>query len=166
VASHHLAQVNIALPREPLDAPLLQDFVAQLEPVNATADASPGFVWRLQTDDGDATGVRAFGDDRMIVNMSVWESLEALRDFVYASREHIAVLRRRREWFERMAEAFMVLWWVPAGHVPSVAEAEERLALLRAAGPTPDAFTFRQSFPPPDADPVALVDERDLCPAG
>src|SRR3954451_152203 len=115
----HLAQLNIALPVEPLDAPALAEFVAALEPVNAAADAAPGFVWRLQTEDGDATGVRAFGDDRLIVNLSVWESLEALRAFVYGDVTHLAVLRRRREWFDRL-ESFLVLWWVPAGHRPTV----------------------------------------------
>ena len=165
MGAFHLAQVNIALPREPLDAPLLADFVASLDPVNASADAAPGFVWRLQTEDGDATGIRAFGDDRLIVNMSVWESLEALRAFVYGDVTHLAVLQRRREWFDRL-ESFLVLWWVPAGHRPTVAEAEFRLAALRALGPTPDAFTFRRHFPPPDAvggEPVD--DERELCPS-
>ena len=146
----HLAQVNIALPSEPLDSPLLAEFVAALEPVNALADRSPGFVWRLQTEDGDATGIRAFGDDRLIVNMSVWESLEALRAFVY-SGEHLAVMRRRREWFARM-DAFLALWWVPLGHIPTVAEAEERLDHLRAHGPTSAAFTFRHG-------------QREACPA-
>jgi hypothetical protein len=148
---HQLAQLNIALPREPLDSPLLAEFVASLEPVNAAADAAEGFVWRLQTEDGDATGIRAFGDDRLIVNMSVWESLEALRAFVYSGRTHLGVMRRRRDWFERMGEMHLVLWWVPAGHRPGVAEAEERLTLLRAAGPSPDAFTFRCHFPPPSS---------------
>jgi hypothetical protein len=143
---HHLAQLNIALPRAPLEDALLADFVAQLDPVNAIADASPGFIWRLQTEDGNATGIRAFGDDRLIINMSVWESLEALRAFVYSSDGHKRVLRRRREWFEHMAEAFLVLWWVPVGHIPSLDEAEERLDHLRAHGPTPHAFNFRQSF--------------------
>jgi hypothetical protein len=162
----HLAQLNIALPRAPLDAPLLAEFVARLEPVNAQADASPGFVWRLQTEDGDATGIRAFGDDRLIVNMSVWESLEALRAFVYSNRAHLDALRRRREWFERFADAYLVLWWVPAGHLPDVAEAEERLALLRALGPSPEAFTFRRHFSPPGADePAGVDDDRTLCPA-
>ena len=148
----HLAQVNIALPREPLELPLLAEFVAALEGVNALADRSPGFVWRLQTDDGDATGIRAFGDDRLIVNMSVWESLEALRAFVY-SGDHLAVMRRRRQWFERMGEVFLALWWVSIGHIPSVSEAEERLEHLREHGPTPYAFTFREVY------------QRDLCPA-
>ncbi len=165
-----LAQVNIALPREPLDAPLLAEFVAALAPVNAAAEASPGFVWRLATVDGDATAVRAFDDERLIVNMSVWESLEALRNFVYSQRAHLDVLRRRREWFERLGDAAVVLWWVPAGHRPSIAEAEQRLALLRDAGPTPSAFTFRDRFPPPPeggaTDGVAELDQRELSPAG
>jgi hypothetical protein len=97
--------------------------------------------------------------------MSVWESLESLRGFVYSQRPHLDVMRRRREWFERLP-VYVVLWWIPAGHVPTVAEAEERLALLRAAGPSPDAFTFRAHFPPPDAQDGEVVrDERDLCPA-
>jgi Domain of unknown function (DUF3291) len=163
----HLAQVNIALPREPLDAPLLAEFVARLEPVNAAADAAPGFIWRLQTEDGDATGIKAFGDDRLIVNMSVWESLEALRVLVYTGRMHVDVLRRRREWFERLGEAHVVLWWVTADHVPSVEEAEERLALLRQLGATRNAFTFREHFPPPDAETnQRIADDRELCPAG
>jgi hypothetical protein len=165
VDAFHLTQLNIALPREPLDAPLLADFVAQLDPVNASADAAPGFVWRLQTEEGDATGIRAFGDDRLIVNMSVWESLETLRAFVYRDAAHLAVLRRRREWFERL-ETFLVLWWTPAGHRPTVAEADHRLALLRDVGPSPGAFTFRRHFPPPNAVAAEPVDdERELCPA-
>jgi hypothetical protein len=148
----HIAQVNLALPRAPIDSRELATFVALLEPVNALADGSPGFVWRLQTDAGDATGVRGFGDDRLIINMSVWESVDALAQFVYRS-DHVAVMRRRREWFERM-RLFMVLWWVPAGHVPTVAEAETRLEHLREHGPSAFAFTFKQRFPPP-AGPAA-----------
>lgn len=151
MSGHQLAQVNIARLRAPLDSPQLADFVAALDPVNALADSSPGFVWRLQTEDGDATAIRVFDDDMLIVNMSVWESVEALADFSYRS-DHRAVMLQRRKWFERMAEAFLVLWWVPAGHRPSVAEAEDRLARLRHDGPTPGAFTFRSPFPAPDAD--------------
>jgi heme-degrading monooxygenase HmoA len=166
--SFHLAQLNIALPRAPLEAPLMHEFVERLEPVKAAADASPGFVWRLQTEDGDATGIRAFGDDRLIVNMSVWESLEALRAFVYSNRGHLDAMRRRREWFERLGEMYLVLWWVPAGHVPDVGEAEERLELLRRIGPSAEAFTFRRWFPPPDGEheATAVEDERELCPTG
>ena len=144
---HHLAQVNVALPLESLDSPRLAAFVDALAPVNAVADASPGFVWRLQTDAGDATAIRAFGDDRLVVNMSVWESVEALRGFAYGEA-HAAVLRRRREWFTRLGEPETALWWVPAGTLPTVADAEKRLAALRADGPTPRAFTLRTVFPP------------------
>jgi heme-degrading monooxygenase HmoA len=153
-ARYHLAEVNLALLREPLDSPELADFVALLEPINALADASPGFVWRLQTEDGDSTAIRAFDDDRILVNLTVWESLEALRAFTYASR-HLEVLRRRREWFHRIADAHLALWWVQAGHTPTVAEAVTRLELLRRRGPSPDAFTLREPFPAPDAPAVA-----------
>jgi hypothetical protein len=168
VNGFHLAQVNIALPRAPLDTPPLAEFVAQLDAVNAAADRSPGFVWRLQTEDGNATGIRAFGDDRLIVNMSVWESLEALRGFVYSARAHLDVLRRRREWFQGLADAYLVLWWVPAGEIPTIADAEGRLELLRTNGPTSEAFTFRVHFPPPMSGTTTepVHDERELCPAG
>ena len=165
MAAYHLAQVNIARLLEPLESELLSDFVASLDPVNAVADRSPGFVWRLQAEDGNATSVPIFDDDELIVNMSVWESLEALRAFVYTTAEHLAVMRRRREWFERM-DVFMALWWVAAGHIPTVTEAEERITLLRAIGPSSEAFTFRRHFPPPgEAEGDAMDDDRRLCPA-
>ena len=148
MAAHHLAQVNIATLRAPLDGPELAGFVAQLEPVNALADRSPGFVWRLQTEDGDATAIRPYEDDRVMVNLSVWASFEALRTFVYATR-HLEVMRHRRQWFSRMADPYLALWWVPAGAIPTVAEAKERLELLTRQGPTADAFTFRVPFPEP-----------------
>jgi heme-degrading monooxygenase HmoA len=148
MAAHHLAQVNLATLRAPLDTPALAEFVAQLEPINALADGSPGFLWRLQTEDGDATAIRAFDDQRVMVNLSVWESIESLRDFVYASR-HLDVMRRRREWFHRMADAYLALWWVPAGTIPTVAQARDRLELLARRGPSADAFTFRAPFPEP-----------------
>ena len=150
-----LAQVNIARLKEPLDSPLLADFVAALEPVNAAADAAPGFLWRLQTEDGNATSVTAFEWDRagsagVLVNMSVWESVEALAAYVY-SDTHRAVLRRRRTWFEQMppAEQHTALWWITHGHTPTTAEAEERILRLREDGPTPYAFTLKEHFPPP-----------------
>jgi heme-degrading monooxygenase HmoA len=165
VPRFHIAQVNISRPLEPLESELLREFVEALDWVNAAADASPGFVWRLQTEDGNATAVRVLGDDRLIVNVSVWESLEALRAFVYAQPAHLAVMKRRREWFER-TESHLALWWVPAGHIPSVAEAEQRVTLLGALGPTPDAFTFRRHFPAPDAGHEGATDDhRWLCPA-
>ena len=148
MAAHHLAQVNVATVRAPLDSPELAGFVAQLEPINALADHSPGFVWRLQTEDGDATAIRPYEDDRVMVNLSVWASLEALRAFVYATR-HLEVMRHRRSWFQRMPDPYLALWWVPAGTIPTVAEAKDRLELLASQGPTAGAFTFRAPFPEP-----------------
>jgi hypothetical protein len=161
----HIAQVNIGLPVAPVDSPALAEFMALLGPVNAVADQAPGFVWRLQTEEGNATSIPVLGDERLIVNMSVWESIDRLADFVYRSRDHLGVMRRRRQWFERI-KVFMALWWVPAGHLPTVAEAEERLEHLRAHGPTPFAFTFRERFPAPDADRAPELDDELLgCPA-
>lgn len=146
--TYHLAQINVSELKAPLDSPQLADFVAALEPVNALADAAPGFVWRLQTDDGNATSLRVFGDDRIIINMSVWASVEALHTFAYRG-DHAGVLARRREWFEKLQEAAVALWWLPAGQLPSIEDAKYRLDHLRRHGPTPEAFTFRQRYDPP-----------------
>ncbi len=146
---YHLAQANIARMRAPEDDPLMAGFVGRLEALNALADSSPGFVWRLQTEDGDATAIRAFADERILFNLSTWESVEALMNYVYHSA-HTEALRRRAEWFERQRGTSLVLWWIPAGHRPTVAEAKERLEILDEHGPGPTAFTFRQPFPPPD----------------
>jgi hypothetical protein len=160
-----LAQLNIGTTVASLDSEQLAGFVAALEPVNAIADAAPGFVWRLQDDGGDATSFRAFGDDDVLVNMSVWSDLESLADFVFRS-PHVEIMRRRREFFVRLPEAFTALWWVPSGHRPSIAEAEQRLLALRADGPTPYAFTFREPFPSPDAAAATVTTDDDwLCPA-
>jgi hypothetical protein len=167
-----LAQVNIGRLLAPLDSPLLADFAAALEPVNAIADGAPGFVWRLQTEDGNATATRAFEQDAegaeggILTNMSVWESVEALAAYVYGPA-HIAVLRRRREWFERMKDAYTALWWIPRGHIPAVQEAEERIKHLRTHGPTPYAFTLREHFPPPDSGDAGLLRSPEdwTCPA-
>jgi hypothetical protein len=161
VRTYHLAQVNVALLSAPLDSPRLADFVAKLDPINTLADDAPGFVWRLQTEDGDATAIRAFPDERIIVNLSVWTSREALADFVYRS-DHAGVMRRRREWFEPM-QVSVALWWVEAGHVPTVAEAKERLEHLEAHGPTPSAFTFRAPFASPAATEASTAREDDRC---
>lgn len=145
---YHLAQVNVGRLRAPLDDPLIADFMALLDDINALADAAPGFVWRLQDESGNATSVPAFEDPRMIINMSVWETFEALRDFTYRS-DHVRVLARRREWFERMERPHFALWWIPTGTLPEIADAKRRLELLATGGPGPDAFTFRDRFPPP-----------------
>jgi hypothetical protein len=154
---YHLAQVNIARMRAPLDSPVMSDFAAQLSAVNAAADRSPGFVWRLATAEGDATAVRAYDDPLILFNLSVWESVEALREFTY-NGGHLAAFRDRARWFERPAEAHLALWWIPAGHLPRVDEAVERLAFRREHGDTAVAFPLARPYPKPDepsADPVA-----------
>jgi hypothetical protein len=150
MSNFELAQLNIAQLKAPIDSPLLADFVANLDRINRLADASDGFRWRLETDDGDATALRPFGDD-VIVNMSVWRDLDALRKFVYNSA-HTEIMRRRREWFAQAPQAYAVLWWVPSGHRPSVSEAADRLGRLRQQGPSSTAFTFGRIFYAPDVD--------------
>ncbi|MEO5819988.1 MAG: DUF3291 domain-containing protein [Vicinamibacteraceae bacterium] len=151
----HLAEVNVARLVAPLDSPQLAGFVSRLDEVNALADAAPGFIWRLKDDLGNnATAVPIYDDDKIIVNMSVWESVEALRAYTY-SGAHLEVYKQRREWFSLMKEASMVMWWVPAGHLPDVAEARDRLAHLRAHGPTAFAFPFGAPFPAPEDRAVA-----------
>jgi hypothetical protein len=147
--SPYLAQIDVPRLLAPIDAPETADFVAALAPVNARADAAPGFVWRLQTESGDATSGQVFDHPLVIVNLTVWESIEALEAFAYREASHLAVLRRRREWFERAVEAATALWWVPSGHIPGVDGALDRLATLRAQGLSPTAFTFRERFPSP-----------------
>ena len=164
MSTYHLAQLNIARMLAPLDSPAMADFVAQLDAINALADAAPGFVWRLQTEDGDATAVRPYEDDRLIVNMSVWASPEALHAYTYRGG-HVEVLRRRREWFARVADATVVLWWIPIGHRPTVQEGVARLETLRERGPTAEAFTFRTLFAPPDASDSSREPLTDACPA-
>ena len=160
-----LAQLNIGIIKGPMDSPVMADFAANLERINAVAEQSPGFVWRLQTEAGDATSIRPFDDPNLLVNMSTWRDVESLNRYVYSSA-HVEIMRRRREWFERMDQAFLVLWWVPQGHRPSVDEAVARLELLRTRGPTAEAFSFRSAFPAPDAGssraPAAF---DDACPA-
>ena len=160
-----LAQVNIARALDEMDTPTMADFAAGLEEINALAEASPGFVWRLQSDDGDATSIRPYpDDDLMLINMSVWASVEALADYVYRTH-HVAFLRRRHDWFERMSGVATALWWVLDGHEPTPQEAKERLAHLQAHGPTPYAFTFREPFAAPGVDEVILPADDWLCPA-
>jgi hypothetical protein len=165
VSAYELAQLNIGIIKGPMDSPVMTDFAENLERVNALAERSPGFVWRLQTEEGDTTAIRPFEDENMLVNMSVWRDVESLNKYVYSSA-HVELMRRRREWFVRMHEAFLALWWVPKDHRPSVVEAVAKLEVLRAKGPTAEVFTFRQAFPPPGAaqtqPPVTFGDE---CPA-
>jgi hypothetical protein len=133
--------------KAPMDDPIMSGFVSRLEEINALADGSPGFVWRLQTDEGDATYLRPFADDRIIVNMSVWESVDALKNFTYRT-SHAELLRQRKEWFESFDGVFLAMWWIPAGHIPGIDEAKKRIEHLEAHGPSQFAFTFRTILPP------------------
>jgi heme-degrading monooxygenase HmoA len=140
----------------PLDDPLMAKFVARLDEINALADRSPGFVWRLQTEEGNATDLRPYEDERILVNMSLWESLEHLKAYVYKSG-HAEVMRQRRQWFEKFESMYLALWWVKAGHIPTVAEARQRLEVLNKHGESGYAFTFKKPFPPPDVLPDNFV---------
>jgi hypothetical protein len=145
----HIAQMNVATALFPLDDPRIAEFMGQLDAVNALAEQSPGFRWRLKSDQGNATAIQAGADPKFIVNMSVWDSAESLFDFVYKT-SHRLVMAKRREWFDRPVQSYQVLWWVEAGTAPTVAEGLARLAHLDAHGPTPRAFTFKQKFPHPE----------------
>lgn len=161
-ARYELAQMNVARLQAPLDSPQLADFVGALDGINAIADGSRGFVWRLQDEAGNATALRPMGEE-FIVNLSVWQDAKSLQAFVYRS-DHAGVMRRRREWFEKM-DLYMVLWWVPRGHRPSVEEGIERLERLRQRGPGADAFTFRNPFPAPDSGDTGAGSLEATCPA-
>lgn len=143
----HLAHANAAVMISNYDDPLMADFVAQLDPVNAAADSSPGFVWRLNDENADDDAARVFGTDRLLFNMSVWESVDALEEYTYKSN-HIDVVRKRGKWFEKPTRSPFVLWWVENGHIPTIEEAKARFDLLWQEGPTPEAFTFAKRFDP------------------
>ena len=144
MSSYHLAQLNIAKMKYPAEAPEMVEFMNNLDRINALAEQSPGFIWRLQTEDGDATGIDFFGPD-ILVNMSIWKDSKSLHEYVYRT-SHAQIMSRRKEWFERFEDSYTVLWWIPEGHIPTLEEANEKLELLRAEGPTAEAFTFKQDF--------------------
>lgn len=144
----HLAQINIARMHAPIDDPIMADFVAQLAPINALAETSPGFVWRLQSEGGDATSIKVYDDDMVIINLTVWEDVESLRQYVYKSA-HSGVMRDRRRWFEKFDGPYYAMWWIPAGHLPDPQEAKERLEHLREHGDSEYAFSFKHVFPKP-----------------
>jgi hypothetical protein len=156
---YQLAHINIARMRGEFDDPVMAEFVARLDAVNAIAEASPGFVWRLQTEDDTAHALRVFADPLLLFNMSVWESLESLRAFSY-SGAHLEVLRERQRWFVKPGGAYLALWWVPAGYRPALEEGREALQRIDRSGPTAEAFTFQNSFAAPAA-PGGRVAVRD-----
>ncbi|MDH3661136.1 MAG: DUF3291 domain-containing protein [Alphaproteobacteria bacterium] len=146
----HLAQVNIARARFPIDDPGMADFMNQLDEINALADTAPGFVWRLKDESGNATDFQPYDDPRILINLSVWNSVEQLHDFVYKTA-HAEVMRRRYDWFEKPNTHHVALWWTPADEHPSTLDATARLLHLSQYGPTASAFTFKQRFPAPAA---------------
>jgi len=148
VMTHHLAQLNIGRTKAAPEDPIMDGFMSRLDEINAIADESPGFVWRLQTEDGNATSIHAFDDPLLLVNMSVWESIDTFREFTYRSN-HKELLQKRADWFDRYEGPYQVMWWVPAGHIPTVEEAKDRLEMLVERGPTRDAFTYKDRFDPP-----------------
>lgn len=147
MSEYHIAQLNIAKMKADLDDPVMKDFVDNLDGVNGIADNSPGFVWRLETEEGDATTLQLFDDNMLLVNMSVWESIDDLKNFVYESF-HIEILKRKNEWFNKFDGMYQVLWWVNAGTIPDVEEAKARLVYLQQHGESEVAFSFRNSFAP------------------
>ncbi len=144
---YHIAQVNIGRIRAELTDPIMSGFVNRLDEINSLADASPGFIWRLKTEENNATYLRPFEDERTLLNMSVWDSVESLHHFVYKAM-HVELLRKRHAWFEKFAGAYAALWWVPVGYIPGVDEATQRITHLDRNGPSEFAFTFNNVFQP------------------
>jgi hypothetical protein len=153
--AYHLAQINISRLLAPLDDPQIAGFVNQLDEINGLADRAPGFVWRLKSESGNATDIAYNDDPFVIVNMSVWESIGALRGFAYKS-DHAKVFRDRAKWFEKMEKPSYCLWWIAAGHIPTVAEGRERLEHYQMHGATPYSFWFSQQFPQPADEGVCV----------
>ncbi len=151
MTDYHIAQINIGRMLAPLTDPVMADFMNNLDPINALAEAADGFVWRLQTDDGDATALRPFDDDWLIVNMSLWEDIDSLFEYTYKG-DHVAFVRRRTEWFSKLGSHHLALWWVAAGTLPTVDDAKVRLDHMDKHGPTPFAFTFKQRFSPEEME--------------
>lgn len=146
---YQIAQINIAKLKYPLTDPNVADFIANLDRINSVAESTPGFVWRLKDDSGNSTSIKAFDDEMLIVNMSVWKSIEELFAFTYRS-DHIEVFRRKGEWFESKKGSHLALWWIKAGDIPTLEEAKEKLSLLNLKGPSQEAFTFKNPFPTPE----------------
>ncbi len=146
---YNLAQINIAKARAEMNDPIMQGFVARLDEINRIADNAEGFVWRLQSEAGDSTAIRVFEDNLILVNISLWESLEALKNYVYKTK-HVELVRDRQAWFTSYAGANQAIWWLPVGHIPRIEEAKEKLDYLEKHGPSPKAFVFGKNFPAPE----------------
>ncbi len=156
MTDYHIAQVNIGRILAPIDSEIMHGFTSRLDEINALADSYDGFVWRLQTEEGDATALRPYEDDQMIINMSVWENIDALWEYTYKS-VHVELIKDRKQWFEHM-KVYMCLWWVPVGEIPTPDNAKERLAYLEQHGVTPYAFTFKKRFTVAELEAYQVVE--------
>lgn len=147
MADHHIAQLNISRLLASLDTPEMKEFVDFLEPVNKFAEESPGFVWRMKGENGEASSLLAspFDDPMIVTNLTVWADIPSLQAFVYKS-VHRYFLQNRRQWFARVATNQFVMWWVSPGVIPTLTDAKDRLQRLEAEGPSPEAFTLQQAF--------------------
>ena len=145
---YQLAQVNVAKGIANTDSEIMIGFVTRLDEINALADHSAGFIWRLQSEEGDATSIDVFDDEMMLINMSVWDGIGSLKTFVYRT-VHVELIRDREAWFSKLGVAHQALWWIPAGHIPSEEEAKEKLEQIRQNGPGQEAFTFGKPYPHP-----------------
>jgi len=148
LSAHHLAQVNVTQAKADMDSDLMQGFVSRLDEINTLADCAEGFIWRLKEDSGSATAIRVFDDPLLLINMSVWANLQALKHYVYKSL-HVELIKDREVWFNKMGESHQALWWIPAGHIPSIEEAQKQLEYIRKHGPSAQAFTFAKPYPTP-----------------
>ena len=148
ITTFHIAQVNVAQAKADMESELMRGFVSRLDEINALADRADGFIWRLQEDSGSATAIRVFDDPLLLINMSVWADLEALKHYVYKSL-HVELIKDREGWFNKMGESHQALWWIPAGHIPSTEEARKKLEFIRKHGPSAQAFTFAKPYPTP-----------------
>ena len=148
MAEFQLAQINVAQAVAEMDSAVMSGFVSRLDEINAMADAAPGFIWRLQSEDGDATSINVFDDELMLINMSVWDSIESLKVFVYRT-VHVELIQDREAWFGRMGTPHQALWWIPTGHIPTEQEGKDKLAHIQEHGPSQQAFSFGRSFPKP-----------------
>ena len=148
MTTFHIAQVNVAQAKAGTESEVMQGFVSRLDEINVLADRADGFVWRLKEDSGSATAIRVFDDPLLLINMSVWANVESLKHYVYKSL-HVELIKDREAWFNKMGESYQALWWIPAGHIPSIEEAQKQLEYIRKHGPSAQAFTFAKPFPRP-----------------
>jgi len=146
---YQIAQINIAKAVADMDSEMMSGFVSRLDEINALADSADGFVWRLQTEDGDSTAIRVFDDPLLIINITVWDSIEALKSFVYRTA-HVELIQHREAWFSKISSMHQTLWWIPEGHIPSIEESKGRLDYLNKHGPSSKAFNFGKPFPQPE----------------